>query len=61
MNSIKKYDDDKVPAVKEVQSLEQHNNDSHSATLQELGFGPEEEDEMQGLLNGFLNFVVIKN
>uniref|UniRef100_A0A915D699 Kinesin light chain n=1 Tax=Ditylenchus dipsaci TaxID=166011 RepID=A0A915D699_9BILA len=48
LNSIKKYDEDQAGEQKENQ-VEQRNNESHSTTLQELGFGPEEEDmEMQG-------------
>ena len=46
MNSIKKYDTDQEGESKEpppeIRSADTQN------TLQELGFGPEEEDEMQG-------------
>lgn len=55
MNSLKKFDEDQVFKNKETQNLEQRSIDSHNATLQDLGFGPEEEDEMQGLQN-FCNY-----
>lgn len=58
MNSLKKYDEDQVFQNKEVQSSEQRNIDSHNATLQDLGFGPDEEDDMQGLL--FFFCLIIK-
>lgn len=47
LNSIKKYDEDQTGEQKESQ-IEQRPSESHNTTLQELGFGPEEEDDMQG-------------
>ncbi|KAI6185300.1 Kinesin light chain [Aphelenchoides besseyi] len=47
MLSIKKYDEDQPSDYKEANPQEQR-PDSHSQTLQELGFGPEDEDEMNG-------------
>uniref|UniRef100_A0AC34RSE3 Kinesin light chain n=1 Tax=Panagrolaimus sp. JU765 TaxID=591449 RepID=A0AC34RSE3_9BILA len=47
MNSIKKYDMDQENENKELPT-EIRQSDTQN-TLQELGFGPDEEDEMQGL------------
>ncbi|CAD5224572.1 unnamed protein product [Bursaphelenchus okinawaensis] len=49
MNSIKKYDEDQVNEPRDV-SVHQ-NPENHQSTLQELGFGPEDEDEMHGNSN----------
>uniref|UniRef100_A0A914EHC1 Kinesin light chain n=1 Tax=Acrobeloides nanus TaxID=290746 RepID=A0A914EHC1_9BILA len=47
MNSIKKFDEDQVNDNKENYAAESSRNDTHS-TLQELGFGPDEEDDLHG-------------
>lgn len=47
MISIKKYDEDQPTEYKEGNAPEQR-PDSHAQTLQELGFGPEDEDDIQG-------------
>ncbi|KAE9556658.1 hypothetical protein FO519_000064 [Halicephalobus sp. NKZ332] len=49
MNSIKKYDTDQESENKEAPP-EIRSSDTQN-TLQELGFGPEEEDEMQGAMH----------
>ena len=57
MASIKKYDED-LPAdmtIKDGDQTEQSrpSGDVHNSTLQELGFGPDEEDDLQ---SGFYFF-----
>lgn len=47
LNSIKKYDDDQTSESKDSQTTEQRGNECHNTTLQELGFGPDEDDDMQ--------------
>lgn len=49
MNSIKKFDDDLPDREKE--NIEMPPSDVNNTTLQELGlgFGPEDDDEMQGM------------
>lgn len=55
MNSIKKFDED-LPelADKEGEQAEQQRpaSDVHNSTLQELGFGPDEEDDLQNTSGG---------
>ena len=47
LNSIKKYDEDQ-PADYNAANAQEAPSDAHSQTLQDLGFGPDEEDDMQG-------------
>lgn len=47
MASIKKYDEDQPNDYKETSTQEQR-PDAHAQTLQELGFGPEDEDDLPG-------------
>ena len=52
MNSIKKFDEDLPELVdKDGEQSEQQrpSSDVHNSTLQELGFGPDEEDDLQSL------------
>ncbi|KAH7698985.1 kinesin light chain-like isoform X3, partial [Aphelenchoides avenae] len=48
MNSIKKYDEDQPGTDVKTENEQRHDASSHNTTLQDLGFGPDEEDEMQG-------------
>lgn len=52
MMSIKKFDEDQQQEPGGQQQLEQR-PENHSATLQELGFGPEDEDDLQASSNNF--------
>lgn len=47
MISIKKYDEDQPSDYKEGNAPEQR-PDSHAQTLQDLGFGPDEDDDLGG-------------
>lgn len=51
LNSIKKYDEDSQTGgeQKNESQVESQRVEVHNTTLQELGFGPEEEDEMQSI------------
>jgi hypothetical protein len=53
MTSIKKYDED-LPerSEKDGDQHDQHRQvgEVHNSTLQDLGFGPDEEDDLQSLL-----------
>lgn len=47
LNSIKQYDEDQSSVEQKENQVENQRAEVHNTTLQELGFGPEEEDDMQ--------------
>lgn len=64
INSIKKYDEDLPEKTeKDGEQLEQQRvpSDVHTSTLQELGFGPDEEDDLQSSLLLFFRIENIHN
>ncbi|KAF7634650.1 hypothetical protein Mgra_00005898 [Meloidogyne graminicola] len=60
MNSIKKFDEDlQECADKDGEQSEQQRpaSDVHNSTLQELGFGPDEEDDLQSIFSSIYSIV----